>query len=411
MTTNDRLMQWLSESSLADEWEASQQAMPGSGLFFLAPEQIAENGALAGLESEAMADLQSAAQRIAADPDLTRLAWHCHYRLFQSNSFARGEARKWPALTDWLDQHAGAFYLIVALSGLPMARAFHKSRHVPQQVARDTYSDTWIWAQDFHAERGEWGLEPWILPWLHHHLCGDLYRLGRLQFVQRPFRQKLRAFRHATTREVMVLSDGGTRYRSDGQLDGTGGEFDTENGWTAELRMDAEQAVGTPIHPRGYALREEVTLALNEWDCILSPNEPILEIHIPAGSRMDFDACGESFRQAMDFFPRYFPDRLFRGFCCTSWLLNTQFEEWLPGDSNIVRFQQEFSLFPIPSGGRSGFDRIFGRKVQDLTDAPRDTHLRRQVLAHLESGGYLRSGGGLLFVEGFDWGRQVYRRP
>jgi hypothetical protein len=384
--------------------------MPSGVLPFLMGGQIAENGKLAGFESDVIAHLQSVAHRITADADLTRLAWHCHYRLFRSKSFSRSEARHWRMPTDFLGDDAGAFYLLVALSGVPTAREFHQSRNVPQSVALDTYSDTSLWAQDYFAYHGTWGLEPWILPWLFGHLCGDLYRLGRLQFVQRTFRQKLHAFRHRATREVIALSADEVRYRSDGQLDGTGGEFDPENGWTARLLVDEKQVVGTPIHPGGYALKQEVTLSLDEWERILSPSEPILEIHIPAGSRMDFDACGDSLRQAIDFFPRYFPDRPFKGFCCTSWLLNTQFEDWLSDDSNMLRFQREFYLFPIYSGGRSGFDRIFGRNVDDPAAAPRATQLQRVILAHLEAGGYLRNGGALLFAEDLDWGSQVYRR-
>jgi len=215
--------------------------------------------------------------------------------------------------------------------------------------------------------------------------------------------------RNRVTREVQVLADAGVRYRGDGQLDGTGGAFDPETGWTSRLLMDAKQVVGTPIHPTGVALRGKVCLPLDTWERILAPGDPILEIHIPAGSRMDFDACGDSLRQAADFFPRYFPDRPFQGFCCASWLLNTQLPDWLSSDSNMVRFQREFYLFPIFSGGRSGFDRIFGRDIQDLSTAPRDTRLRRAVLDHLQSGGYLRGGGALLFVEDLAWGTQVYQ--
>ena len=76
----------------------------------------------------------------------------------------------------------------------------------------------------------------------------------------------------------------------------------------------------------------------------------------------------------------------------------------------MVRFQRECYLFPIFSSGKSGLDRIFDGDMQDLSQAPRDTSLRCVVLEHLESGGYLRSGGGLLFVEELGWGAQVYQR-
>ncbi len=382
--------------------------MPSGELPFLTPEAVAESCRLAGFEAEAIPYLKSAARWIAADADLVRLAWHCHHLLCHSPSYSRGDARHWTPLAGVLGEWAGAFYLLIALSGVPQVRVLHQSRGIPDGVARDTYGDTSLWAREYQAKHGVWGLEPYILPWLFNHLSGELYRLGRLQFIQRPLRQKLLAFRNRVTRDVQVLAEAGVRYRVDGQLEGTGGVSDPETGWTSRLLMDSTQVVGTPIHPTGVVLREEVCLPLDTWERILAPGDPILEIHIPAGSRMDFDACGDSLHQAADFFPRYFPDRPFQGFCCASWLLNTQFQEWLSSDSNMVRFQREFYLFPIFSGGRSGFDRIFGRDIQDLSTAPRDTRLRRAVLDHLQSGGYLRGGGALLFVEDLAWGTQVY---
>jgi GNAT domain-containint protein/N-acyltransferase family protein len=406
---HEKLQQFLDKGTLRAEWDVSQESMPSDGLPFLAPDAVAESCQLAGFDSEATSYVQSAADRIAADPSLKRLAWHCHHILCRSKSYRRGDSGSWPSLEELLGEQAGAFYLLIALSGLPQARAFHQSRGIPDQIARDTYSDTLIWAHHYRKRHGVWGMYAHILPWLFNHLKGDLFRLIRLQFMQRPFKQKLQAFRNRTTRQVKVLADTGTRYRSDGELDGTGREFDPEGGWTSQLAMDENQVTGTPIHPSGIALREEVPLPSDEWERVLMPEDPIIEIHIPAGSPMDFDACGESFRLALDFFPRYFPDRPFKAFCCGSWLLNTQFQDMLPPESNIVRFQGEFYLYPILSGGRSGFGRIFDSDNQDLSTAPRDTTLRCAVLDHLQTGGYLRGGGGLLFAEDLDWGKQVYQ--
>jgi len=405
-----KLLLLICEGTLGAEWDASQETMPGGKLPFLAPDTVAESCRLTGFEEEVIPYLQSAADRIAADPNLTRLAWHCHYLLCHSKSYPRSDARSWPSLEDLLGEWAGAFYLLIALSGVPQARDLHRSRGIPERVARDTYGDTSLWASDYKERHGVWGVDTYILPWLFNHLSGELYRLVRLQFMQRPFRQKLQAFRNRVTREVRVLSGEGVRYRGDGQLDGTGGVFDPETGWTSQLLMDQYRVIGTPIHPTGIALSNEVSLPLDTWERILTPGDPIIEVHIPAGSRMDFSACGESFRQAVSFFPRYFPDRPFKAFCCGSWLLNTQFQDMLPPNSNIVRFQKEFYLFPIFSSGRSGFERIFGGDIQNLSTAPRDTTLRRAVLDHLQAGGYLRGGGGLLFAEDLNWGAQVYRK-
>lgn len=405
---NDKLNQ-AGFSLLQKEWADSQKAMPTGILPFLTPGAIENGCKKIGLEPEAIPYLQSTADQIVKDPDMMSLSWHCHYLLFISESYPRSETAEWPSLEAYLGSRSGAFYLIIALSGIPEAIAFHRSRGIPEKVMLDTYTDTAIWARDYKDLHGVWGMDTRILPWLYNHLSGDLYRLVRLQFMQRPFRQSLKAFRSRMTGAVIVLAEGGTRYRGDGQIDGTGGVFDPQNGWTSRLVIGRDWITGTPIHPNGYALCEEVKFPLSAWECILSPGNYILEVHIPAGSRMDFDACGESFRQAVDFFPRYFPDRPFKAFCCGSWLLNTQFQDMLPSDSNITRFQREFYLFPILSGGRSGLERIFRSGIQDLSNAPRDTRLRRAVLDHLQAGGYLRAGGGLIFAEDLNWGKQVYQ--
>jgi len=234
--------------------------MPSGELPFLTPEAVAESCRLAGFEAEAIPYLKSAARWIAADADLVRLAWHCHHLLCHSPSYSRGDARHWTPLAGVLGEWAGAFYLLIALSGVPQVRVLHQSRGIPDGVARDTYGDTSLWAREYQAKHGVWGLEPYILPWLFNHLSGELYRLGRLQFIQRPLRQKLLAFRNRVTRDVQVLAEAGVRYRVDGQLEGTGGVSDPETGWTSRLLMDSTQVVGTPIHPTGVVLREEVCL-------------------------------------------------------------------------------------------------------------------------------------------------------
>jgi hypothetical protein len=404
-----KLLKLIQQNNMVSEWDESQKTLSEGRLYFLQREYISKSCGLASLDNDAIDYLQKVADKIASDLSLTRLAWHCHYLACHSKSYPRSDMRNWVSLSEFLGDGTGAFYLLIALSGLIHARDFHLSRGIPDQVARDTYMDTAIWAKDYKDLHGVWGMDVHILPWLFNHLSGELYRLVRLQFMQRPFRQKLRAFRNLDNRAVKVLSEPGVRYRGDGQLDGTGGVYDPENSWTTRLSLDNDFVTGTPIHPDGFALSEEISLSLDEWECTLAPGGPILEIHIPAGSRMDFDSCGESFRMAVDFFPRYFPDRPFRAFCCGSWILNTQFQYMLPDDSNMVRFQKELYLFPIFSSGRSGLERIFRGGTDDLSKAPRDTGLRRAVLDHLEGGGYLRAGGALLFAEDLDWGSQVYR--
>jgi hypothetical protein len=176
--------------------------------------------------------------------------------------------------------------------------------------------------------------------------------------------------------------------------------------------VSATEATGNPISPLGFAERRIVALPLNEWRLVLSPGDPVLNIHMPAGSPMDFDQCGESFGQALDFFLRHFPDRPFAAFACSSWLLDSQLDGPMPPTSNIVRFQRQVYLLPSPSGGGSTLERVFGSADVDLAAAPRDTALRRAVIEIVERGGHIRSGRCVIFPEDLRtgaWGAERYR--
>jgi hypothetical protein len=132
-------------------------------------------------------------------------------------------------------------------------------------------------------------------------------------------------------------------------------------------------------------------------------------MHIPPGERLSLASIRKSHELALDFFPEYFPDRPFRGFVCGSWLFNTQFQEMLGAHSNIVRWQRQVYLLPIPSDGRGGFRFIFGRSDVDIDTAPADTRLRRGVLDIARRGEPVRSGAMFLLPEDVpQFGEQPY---
>lgn len=208
---------------------------------------------------------------------------------------------------------------------------------------------------------------------------------------------------------MVALSEAGIRYRSDGQVDGAAGVRDDE-AWTSALTVTDKNIIGHPFGPRGYALPQQITLSNKDWRQELAPGEPILEIHMAAGSPLAHDECGESLRRSLDFFARHFPDRPSVGFTCYSWLLNAQFEQLLPPSSNLVRFQKDVYLFPIQGGNRATFEAVFGGNLTDISKAPRSTTMQRAFARHIENGGHFRDGGCFLLpAEVPLWGRQSYR--
>ncbi|MBI3945211.1 MAG: DUF5596 domain-containing protein [Armatimonadetes bacterium] len=401
------------EPVFAPDWERHLREIPQGSLPFLAPDCVATACRAAFIPEERTAEILAAARRVAADPAASALAWHCHAALFRPGE-PRPRTGAWPMLTAALGRDAGLFYILVLLSGTPQAQAVHRARAIPPDIARETLRDLNLYCEteDYPLLTGDWGLSTRVLGGIMQHWRGDLYRLGRLQFVPGSFSNGLRAFRHRGSGAVVALSEEGVRYRADGQLQGTGGGEDRGGAWTATLALSDSEIRGHPIASWGCALRETVTLAAAEWQPALAPGDGVLHVHISGGSPMDYDSCGDSLRRALDFFPRYFPDRPFVGFCCRSWVLDNQFERLLPPSSNLVRFQQEVYLFPLLSGGAATIEAVFGFGLtpDDRERFPRRTRMQQAFARHLDAGGHFRSGGCFLLKEDLDWGSRRYRR-
>ena len=394
---------------LRPHWEASEATFPGKRPSFLTPAEFKASREWSGLGPEIDPILEETADRIAANPALLRLAWHGYRLMFETPDY--NGFRDWPALEHVLSKHCGVFYLLLSLAAVPRLRAVHNVRHVPEQITRHTALDIRIGAHRYKSiTSGRPGMERRLLSWHRLVSSGDLYRLGRMQYVLRPFRGQVQVYRNRSTDRVLALSRGCIRFNGEGYVDGAGGITDAENSWTSCLTETETTVTGSPVSPRGMAIRPRVTLSLSEWTCALAPGDPVLEMHIPEGGPLTLEACCASMRQALDFFPKYEPDRPFVSFACYSWIFNTQLENMRLPASNLVRYQRELYLFPTPSSGKDGLYFIFYKDDVDIETAPRDTTLKRAFLDHLAAGIPLRNGGMFMLKDDFRrFGTQHYR--
>ena len=392
---------------LAPHWDQSASSLPAELPRFLAPETITRTRELGHLAAEADPELYEAARLITSSPELLHLAWHCQRLLCEHLDYESSEIGRWPVLTKALGKRSGAFYLLIALEAISRIRAVHQRLGIPDHISRATCGhipEPVRMYRDHHA--GHFGIRPRALYWLRNHIQGNLYRLGRFEYMVKPFRGPLKAFRHGETRAVIALATAGSLFDTKGFVTGS----DAADVWMSRLEESDKNIVGFPISPHGCAVDREKALPLDEWELALAPGDAILEVHIPGGGNMTLERCRESMQQALEFFPRYFPEKTFVGFACGSWILNPQLEQIYRPDSNMVLWQRELYLFPIPSGDRSGVHFVFGTDDIDIDSAPRDTSLRRALLDHMTSGGRLIGGGMFILLEDFErFGTQVYR--
>ncbi|OGS19876.1 MAG: hypothetical protein A2252_12240 [Elusimicrobia bacterium RIFOXYA2_FULL_39_19] len=392
---------------LGRDWELSEKTFKYNEMVF-----ITENYVSAACDELKMIPEAKGAivQYLPAFKDnlaLQRLLWHIHYMVFVECTVTQKDIRNWPTLTTDIFGK-GLFYAVFFLSGLDYIKKLNAKRGIAYAVTIDTLSDLETWMKTYKNNEESWGL--YMQGWVANAFLGGLYKLGRLQFKPDPFFIDQKAYRNKKDGRVIVFPYDGQEFRKDGQYNGTDGITETAGTWKSKLEVKDGYIYGNFISPRGIATQEVKKIAAAEWEQILQRDDLCYSVHIPATGPMDHAQCGESFRQAIEFFPKYFPEYKSKAFICDSWLFDPQLEEYLPAESNVIKFLKEFYNVPMPDAVNTVFFRVFGKDKIDLKTAPRDNSLRKAILAHADKGGHWRDTAFVYFAQDFKWGGQVYRK-
>lgn len=127
----------------------------------------------------------------------------------------------------------------------------------------------------------------------------------------------------------------------------------------------------------------------------------VLNLHIPSGSPLRHEDVLDSYRRAYRFYNSLTINGLLP-IICGSWLLYDRMKEFLPADSNIIRFQNDFEIVNnIENTGFSECWRIYNMEYPgDPALLPRDTSLRRRYADWLAAGGVSGAGYGILWFDG-----------
>ncbi|MHB8994990.1 MAG: acyltransferase domain-containing protein [Armatimonadota bacterium] len=395
----------------APHWEEDEAALPQTPEL-LRPEVFLPLREYLRLDAEVEPFLTEVAQRIMASPALKQLWWHCLRLLFHHVDYPGPNMRQWPSLEHLLGEQHGVFYLLAVMEVVSLTQAQHRKRGVPESVAAEGLTGNLQECVGNYKtlNPGRFGVDLRVVYWLRHDSEGELYRLGRIEYMNRPFHGPIQAFRNRRTGETVALAEDGVSYTPEGYVFGHGTET-APGGWTSTLTFTDKSVRGYRISPLGHATQELVELPLDEWPCVLRKGDHVLEMHIPGGGGFTPEKCRESMEQAVAFFRQYFPEQPFVGLGCMSWILNPQIGQIYRPDSNMVLWQQEMYLYPIPSSGRDGLHFLFARDDIDPATAPRDTSMRRAFLDWLASGKRLMSGGAFILTEDLQhYGTQHYRK-
>ncbi len=406
-----RLQEPMDPAALAPHWADTLATDAGRTPDFLQAETIVELRRASGLPPAADAPLLETARRIAGNPDLRLLARHCYRLLYEYADFTGFGG--WPSFQNVLGENAGVFYLLILLAAAPLIRTQHRRRNIPEEITCATCNRRDAVERYRATHQGRWGADRRSLYWTRFYSNGDLYRLGRMEYMLRRFKGLVEVYRHARTGATVAFAPDGALYDAQGlAVKPADGAAPPTGTWTARLAIGGEHIQGCPILPQGFAVPEQIRLPAAAWRRALGKDDWTMDMHIPPGGGMTLELCGASMRQAADFFPRYFPDRPAASITCASWIFNTHLDGIFAPEANLVRFQRELYLYPVPSTGQDGLVFIFGQDDPRPDTAPRDTRLQRAILDFLAKGNRWRNGGMFFLAADLPhFGQGWYRGP
>lgn len=280
---------------------------------------------------------------------------------------------------------------------VPATVAGWQAHHVPADVMRQSLKNYELSLMLHERRQRKVGYSLLDLRWNFGFAEGRILRIGRFNIEIKPsFAGRIQVFRHHDGR-IQTLVDNLKLHKSGFAL-GSPGYTDESESFTACVTETAEAWQGYPVMPDGRAAGAEIKLPRNEWQPVLRWGDPVLSVHIPPDESLAPAICEQSYREADALIRACYPDYQVKAFVCHSWLMDPQLSILLKPESNIVAFQQKYTVFPAPSSGKAIFRFVYERHYDRLEDLPETTSLERALKQHYLAGKYIYEPGGFFFL-------------
>lgn len=233
------------------------------------------------------------------------------------------------------------------------------------------------------------------------HLYTNSLWIGRLRFEIHPNADRnVSIFANKDGKLCILMRD--TTLHASGNRLGAIGFTEEDGSFDANFTETDAYYEGYAVNPK--TCRAETTrtrLSKAEWRRIFAPGDTLLKVHIPnTGKLLDAD-CETAYARARQIFTDCYPEYTFNGFICCSWLLCPALADFLKAESNIVKFQKRYALFPGKNTAADVFLYVFDKTVSsadevDFESLPEENSMQRGVKNLLLSGKYIHQYHGFI---------------
>ncbi|HBN82211.1 MAG TPA: hypothetical protein DDZ89_00020 [Clostridiales bacterium] len=381
-----------------DLFEPTREKLVQYGGIFPSQEFIRDQQDRYQLFQEILDVILDAAKRLEANPVLTQYTVLLNLAMEDRQAFKMElSAFEPPSASEGEDIIPYEFVLLFAvLPTIDNADRVMREHGVPDDIRFSTRTSYEECTKGVKKRTGRYGFDKRYFRWIQHYIDVDLLRIGRLNFEMRTrLRGPIYVMENHKKDLCMLMT--GVRLHREGLILGIPGYTDEEGAYDADFVMTDEYFEGYPVGPKGKAIKERTRLLKSDWHMILTPDDPVLSIHIPGGEKLYSEQCEEAYARAREVFADCFPEFKYKAFACFSWLMDPQLADMLPANSNIVSFQNKYIRFPSYSTGTGVMSFVFWRKYDRYEDLPETTSLERKIKQHYINNKYIYEPGGVFF--------------
>lgn len=136
--------------------------------------------------------------------------------------------------------------------------------------------------------------------------------------------------------------------------------------------------------PRQLALLE-FRIGCLEYEFI-EADQNIISIHIPSDANLQKNIVAQSIKDFKDFCEIHFPDWINAKLYCESWLLSPALKELLDENSNILNFQELFTVESVDYESNAVLDWVFPGNTEISDQLQENTSLQRDMKKYLMQG-------------------------
>ncbi|MGC6174633.1 acyltransferase domain-containing protein [Lacrimispora sp. 38-1] len=145
----------------------------------------------------------------------------------------------------------------------------------------------------------------------------------------------------------------------------------------------------------------EYRIGVLEYEMRVENDKHLIDIHIPADADMEISNLRKSYKEALKFFEKYYPDFSGADMVCSSWLLAPSLKNVLPDKSRILEFQKAFDIQAMDEDSLGFMDWVYGSREIPLEELPEHTSLQRRLKPYLRNNGKIEWTTGRLVSDPF----------